>query len=111
MIGVGPVEKNQEGGVERVGEGCPGGQAKGGARMKSQALATEDDIALLRSLIKHGRTDIVTDPSEVSIDDARSAYFFLEGLVLSPIDLLQILQCRRSLGKLNYRSIFDALTM
>ncbi|BAH74449.1 hypothetical protein DMR_09580 [Solidesulfovibrio magneticus RS-1] len=79
--------------------------------MQSQALATEDDIALLRSLIKHGRTDIVTGPEEISIDDANFAYFILEGLVLSPTDLFQVLQCRRSLGRMNYRFIVDALTM
>ena len=79
--------------------------------MKSQDLATEDDIALLRSLIKHGRTDIVTEPEEISIEDANFAYFILEGLVLSPTDLLQVLRCRKSISKFNCKFIVDALTM
>jgi hypothetical protein len=77
--------------------------------MTDQSLATEDDIAMLRSLMKHGRTDLVTEPEEISMDDVNFAYFFLEGLVLSPNDLLQILKCGRSISKVNFGYIVDAL--
>mgnify|MGYP006869352374 CR=1 FL=1 len=76
--------------------------------MADPSLATEDDIAMLRSLIKHGRTDIVTEPEDISIEDANFAYFVLEGLVLSPNDLLQILKGRRSISKINFEYIVDA---